>query len=115
MAAVFSRTAARVVVPIVFVMHLVIFQVMGVFFPATPLLLLFVDWDALDRRLRARRPDRPPQPLEPSKRPAPAHSTRAVTSVFVAAVDRPERSVLRGLQLRAETGPGKARESCSPG
>jgi len=54
--AVFSRMAARVVVPIVFLMHIAIFQVMGVFFPGLPLLLLFVDWDALDRRLHTRRP-----------------------------------------------------------
>jgi hypothetical protein len=52
-AAVFSRRAARVVVPVVFVLHLLIFQVMGVFFPATPLLLLFLDWEKLDRRLRS--------------------------------------------------------------
>ncbi len=53
-AAVFSRRAARFVIPAVFVLHLLVFQVMGVFFPATPLLLLFLDWDALDARLRRR-------------------------------------------------------------
>jgi membrane protein implicated in regulation of membrane protease activity len=56
-AAVFSRRAARFVIPAVFVLHLLVFQVMGVFFPATPLLLLFLDWEALDERLR-----RPRQP-----------------------------------------------------
>jgi hypothetical protein len=53
--AVFSRLAARVIVPLVFVLHLLIFQVMGVFFPATPLLLLFLDFEKLDQRLRGRR------------------------------------------------------------
>jgi hypothetical protein len=52
LAAVVSRRAARLVVPTVFILHLLIYQVMGVFFPATPLLLLFLDWEALDRRLR---------------------------------------------------------------
>jgi hypothetical protein len=51
-AAVFSRPAARVIVPVVFVLHLLIFQVMGVFFPATPLLLLFLDFEKLASRLR---------------------------------------------------------------
>lgn len=55
-AAVFSRRAARLVIPAIFVLHLLIFQVMGVFFPATPLLLLFLDWEALDKKLLARRP-----------------------------------------------------------
>lgn len=57
--AVFSRPAARWIVPLVFVLHLLIYEVMGVFFLAMPLLLLFLDWEGLDRWLRSvRRFDR---------------------------------------------------------
>jgi hypothetical protein len=53
--AVFSRRAARWVVPVVFVLHLLIYEVMGVFFLAMPLLLLFLDWESLDRWLHPSR------------------------------------------------------------
>jgi hypothetical protein len=56
-AAVFSRRAARWLVPVVFGLHLLIYQVLGISFLAVPLLLLFLDWDKLDRWRR--RFDRP--------------------------------------------------------
>jgi hypothetical protein len=46
-AAVFSRRAARVLVPAVFLAHLAIVPIFGVYFLAAPLLLLFVDWEDL--------------------------------------------------------------------
>jgi hypothetical protein len=52
-AAVFSRRAAAVIVPAALLAHALIYLVMGVFFPAAPLLLLFVDWEGLVARLRA--------------------------------------------------------------
>jgi hypothetical protein len=56
--AVFSRAAARIVAPLAAVVDLFVFKVFGVFFLEAPLLLLFVDWDALDawRQRRHRAP-----------------------------------------------------------
>ncbi len=51
-AAVFSRLAARCLVPLVLVLHVLIYEVMGIFFLAGPLLLLFLDWEGLDRGRR---------------------------------------------------------------
>jgi hypothetical protein len=45
--AVFSRRAARVVVPLTFIAHLVIVAAMGVVFLALPSLLIFVNWEWL--------------------------------------------------------------------
>lgn len=48
----FSRTAARIMVPLMFLGHLIIIPVLGLFFFNMPLLLLFVDWDWAVRRIR---------------------------------------------------------------
>ena len=45
--AAFSRTAARLLVPLALLGHIGIAQTMGIWFPSLPLLLLFVDWDDL--------------------------------------------------------------------
>ena len=50
--AVFSRPAARVLVPLAAAFHVGTALVLGYFFPSLPLLLLFVDWDVI----RAARP-----------------------------------------------------------
>jgi hypothetical protein len=50
--AVVSRRAALVLVPLAVAFHLGIIWSLGYFFPSLPLLLLFVDWDRLDARLR---------------------------------------------------------------
>ncbi len=55
--ALFSRKAARWIVPAVFLGHLAIIPIFGVVFLALPQLLLFVDWEgglSALRRLRAR-------------------------------------------------------------
>jgi hypothetical protein len=51
-AAVFSRRAARVIVPLTLVAHIVIARVMNVIFLGTPLVLLFVNWHWLALRSR---------------------------------------------------------------
>ncbi|MCU1227516.1 MAG: hypothetical protein JWO97_400 [Acidobacteria bacterium] len=51
----FSPRAARILVPLVAVTHLVVVKVLGVVFPAAPLLLLFVNWEWLFDALRGRR------------------------------------------------------------
>lgn len=53
--AVFSRRAARVLVPMAAAFHVGTALVLGYFFPSLPLLLLFVDWDVI----RAGRPAAP--------------------------------------------------------
>ena len=53
-AAVFSRRAARVIVPLTFVAHVLIAGAMNVVFLGTPLLLLFVNWDWVAGRGRMR-------------------------------------------------------------
>lgn len=53
-AAAFSRRAARVLAPLAAAFHLGISAALGFFFPSLPLLLLYVDWDALGRRRQAR-------------------------------------------------------------
>lgn len=53
-AAALSRRAARVLAPLAAVFHLGITATLGFFFPSLPLLLLYVDWDSLGRRLAAR-------------------------------------------------------------
>lgn len=50
--AVVWRRAALVLVPLALAFHLGIIWTLGYFFPSLPLLLLFVDWDRLDARLR---------------------------------------------------------------
>ena len=64
--ALFSRTAARIMVPLMLFGHLLIIPVLGLFFFNIPLLLLFVDWDRAVRRIRelVRRPRRD-EALEP--------------------------------------------------
>jgi hypothetical protein len=49
----FSRRARRVLVPFAFAWHLAILFTMNIAFLEAPLLLLFVDWDALRARWRA--------------------------------------------------------------
>jgi hypothetical protein len=51
--AVFSRRAARVLVPLAAAFHVGTALVLGYFFPSLPLLLLFVEWDVI----RAARPE----------------------------------------------------------
>jgi hypothetical protein len=53
--AVFSKRAARVVVPLTFIAHVVVVKVLGVVYLAAPLLLLFVNWQWLSDVWRARR------------------------------------------------------------
>jgi hypothetical protein len=53
--ALFSPRAARILVPLVAVAHLVVVKVLGVVFPAAPLLLFFVNWEWLFDALRERR------------------------------------------------------------
>jgi hypothetical protein len=48
----FSRTAARIQVPLMLLGHLLIIPVFGLFFFNIPLLLLFVEWDTVCRWLR---------------------------------------------------------------
>jgi hypothetical protein len=50
----FSRRARRVLVPLAAATHVGIVLVLGVMFLNLPLLALFLDWDSLDRRWRAR-------------------------------------------------------------
>ena len=50
--AVFSRRAARVIVPLAFVAHIAIIEVLGVVFLDMPMLLLFVNWEWLTSKLR---------------------------------------------------------------
>lgn len=52
--AVFSRRAARVIVPATFIAHMVILRVLDVMFLNLPLLLLFVNWDWVAARWRTR-------------------------------------------------------------
>lgn len=64
--ALFSRTAARIMVPLMLLGHLLIVPVFGLFFFNMPLLLLFVDWDWAVRRLRELvRKSRRDESLEP--------------------------------------------------
>jgi hypothetical protein len=51
----FSRTAARVLVPATLIGHLLVVPVFGLFFYNMPLLLLFADWDAAARWLKTSR------------------------------------------------------------
>lgn len=55
---VFSRTAARILVPLALLFHFGILETLRYVFLSAPLLLLFLDWDALHRRWgpRAERP-----------------------------------------------------------
>lgn len=46
----FSRTAARILVPLAALGHVGIMRTLGIFFPSLLLLLLYLDWDALARR-----------------------------------------------------------------
>jgi hypothetical protein len=57
----FSRTAARLLVPATLIGHLLVIPAFGLFFYNIPLLLLFADWDAVGRRLAA-------SPLGPTAR-----------------------------------------------
>src|SRR5262249_60336474 len=47
----FSHTAARILVPLMFLGHVLIVPVFGLFFFNIPLLLLFVDWDWAAQRV----------------------------------------------------------------
>jgi hypothetical protein len=53
-AAVFSRRAARVIVPLTFVAHVMIANTMNVVFLSAPLLLVFVNWDWFAARWQTR-------------------------------------------------------------
>jgi hypothetical protein len=59
----FSRTAARILVPATLIAHLLVIPAFGLFFYNIPLLLLFADWDAVGRWLAA-------SPLGPTARRA---------------------------------------------
>jgi hypothetical protein len=48
----FSRRAAQILVPLVFAGHVGIYLTLGVVFLNLPLVLIFVDWDAVSARLR---------------------------------------------------------------
>jgi hypothetical protein len=48
--ALFSRRAARIIVPAAFLAHLTIVPTLGVVFLSTPMLLLFVNWDWIASR-----------------------------------------------------------------
>jgi hypothetical protein len=58
-AAVLVPGAWRIVVPAVAVAHVLIYFVMGVFFPGAPLLLLLVDWPRVLGRSHGRTVDAP--------------------------------------------------------
>ena len=47
-----SRTAAKLLVPLVFVAHIGVALTLGIFFLSTPLLLLFIDWEWVAARAR---------------------------------------------------------------
>jgi hypothetical protein len=53
-AAVFSRRAARVIIPLTLIGHILITKVLDVVFLNLPLLLLFVNWDWVAERWRTR-------------------------------------------------------------
>ena len=53
--ALFSKRAARLLVPLVAIAHFVVVKALGVVFLAAPLLLLFVNWEWLRDAVRARR------------------------------------------------------------
>jgi hypothetical protein len=53
--AVFSKRAARVIVPLTFIAHLIVVKALGVVFLGAPLLLLFVNWEWLLDEWRRRR------------------------------------------------------------
>ncbi len=55
--AVFSKRAAFVVIPVALAYHLVAFEALGVALLNAPLLLMFLDWDAIDAWWRVRRAD----------------------------------------------------------
>ncbi len=70
--ALFSAKAARWILPAIFLGHLAIVPIFGIFFLALPGLLLFVDWDALVARWRAKWA---PQPTRAARsRPSPTRS-----------------------------------------
>ena len=50
----FSRWAAAILVPLAAVGHIGVTMVLGIVFLNLPLLLIYLDWDRLDERLRAR-------------------------------------------------------------
>ena len=50
--AVFSRRAARVIIPIALLLHILIVPILGVVFLDTPALLLFVNWEWLRSKVR---------------------------------------------------------------
>jgi hypothetical protein len=52
--AVFSRRAALLFIPLALVIHVATIYVFSIFFLSFPLLLLFLDWDAIARRMRKR-------------------------------------------------------------
>jgi hypothetical protein len=47
----FSRVSARILVPLALVGHIAIVQMLGIYFLSMPLLLLFINWDWVDRLL----------------------------------------------------------------
>jgi hypothetical protein len=49
----FSRWAARILVPLAALGHIGVVMVLGIVFLNLPLLLIYLDWDRLDTRLRA--------------------------------------------------------------
>ena len=54
---VFSKKASFVVIPVALAYHLVAFEALGVALLNAPLLLMFLDWDAIDAWWRVRRTD----------------------------------------------------------
>jgi hypothetical protein len=50
----FSRWAARILVPLAALGHIGVVAVLGIVFLNLPLLLIYLDWDRLDTRLRVR-------------------------------------------------------------
>jgi hypothetical protein len=82
--AVVSKAAARVLASAAAVSHLFLLQVFGIAPLSLPLLLLFLDWDALDRR----------------------HSTLAVTSVSM----RPSSGQKDRSSARSSSAPNRARK-----
>ncbi|HYS52291.1 MAG TPA: hypothetical protein VER58_00840 [Thermoanaerobaculia bacterium] len=51
----FSRTAAAILVPLVFFAHIGIVLVLGIVFLGLPCLLIYLPWDSIDRRIQTRR------------------------------------------------------------
>jgi hypothetical protein len=53
-AAVFSQRAARIIVPLTLLMHIIIIPTLGVVFLSTPLLAIFIDWSRVRQRVQSR-------------------------------------------------------------